>query len=244
MPALPYVGAVPAAWRDIATYASVDAAAADERMEVEGLVSTAVTDKATVAEVRSKDNYYALDMEYKTKDATRNVPLTPVNVAGSPVTLEGNGTIATSRFPTMGAGYLRGPWGLGTVTKAASVGVTPVAIATFTTTAIPAGVTYQPVCFVSALVKSSTTAGRPVMEVRMGTSSQGALVAVGRGRTMFTGLQSLAVMPVADTVAWMTGTGAAITLTLWLSDAAGAGVSIEAVADVTGSAHLLQAPAV
>jgi hypothetical protein len=244
MPALFYVGAVPAAWRDIATYASVDAAVAASRTEVEELVSTAVADKAAAAEVRAKDNYYALDTEYKSKDATRNVPLNPVNVAGAPATLEGDGTIAAAKFPLMGAGYLYGPWGVGVATKATGVGLSPVAVATFTTSAIPARYLYRPMCFATILVKSSSTAGRPVVEVRMGTTNQGELVAVGRGRTMFTGLQSIAVMPVASTAAWLVGTGSAATLTMWLSDAAGVPVSMDASEDVTGAAYLLQAPPV
>jgi hypothetical protein len=240
MPALPYVGAVPAAWQDIATYATVEAAVADERMEVEELVSTAVADKATAAEVRTKDNYYALDTEYITKDTARNVPLTPVNVAGAPTTLESNGTIAAAKFPVMGAGYLRGPWGIGSALKV-TAGLSPVVVATFTLSAIPAGYLYRPVCFATILVKSATTAGRPVVEIK---TSQGALVAVGRGRTMFTGLQSIAVMPVAETTTWLVGTGSAITLSMVLFDAAGGSVSMDASDDVTGAAYLLQAPPV
>jgi hypothetical protein len=244
MTALSYVGVVPAAFSDIATQDSVAAAVASNRTQVEGLVSTAVATKATVAAVQQKMATYAAESEYKTKDTTRNVPLTSVNVANAPVALQNDGTIASTLFTAMGAGYLYGPWVPGTVTKATAVGVSPVAVTTFTTTAIPAGFLYRPMCFATLLVKSSGTAGRPLVEIRLGTTASGTLVAIGRGRTMFTGLQSVAVMPVADTSAWLTSTGAAVTVTVWLSDTAGVPVSMDTAGDMTGAAYILAAPAV
>lgn len=248
MSALPHVGVFPAKPDDVSSQRSVSTTVGTtipNRISVDSDILDAVEKYSTLDEMQFKDSQFPGSDEYIKKDADRNVPIASGNKPGGPVSLT-NGKVDKLRFPSLGAGYVIGPFGV-TTSSAAVATATPQLIATFTTTIIPVGTLYRPMCFGSVLIASVDTGGRPIIEMRLGTTSSGTLLAVGRGRTMFTGPQGVPLLPVAETTGntetpWMIGTGATVVVTLWLYDANGRSVRMDTAGDLLAGIFLLTAP--
>lgn len=248
MGALTYVGPAPVGSTDIVNQKAVQDAVAGggdvvNKATVDLAVAAASASLATLDAVQTKDKAFATLADYQARDVTNNVPTALVNVAGAPVALQNDGTVPVSRFPQMGSGYLKGPWGFYQSYAQAGVSVTKAAIANFVTDAIPTGMAIRPMCFANVLVRSSNTGGYPVVEIRLGADPSGPLLGLGRGRTMFTGAQSIPVLPVADSGSWLAANGGQVGATVWMYDSVGtATVSVESGNDLTGAMYLFQYP--
>lgn len=215
MGALQYAGASSTEDTDVATKRTVDTAiknTAPNQTSVQASIQTAVQNRATKTYVDTQDSRFAPASEFQTKDAARNVPKNTVNAPSGPASLP----IAATRFAALGAGYVMGPYGWQTI-DAPSTSSAAVRIATLNTDAIPSGKRFWPLCFGQVLVTSGDTGGLPYIEIRAGG---GALLATGRGRTMFTGGQGLTAMP-SEGGAWITSNGGSFTVSMFLADANG-----------------------
>lgn len=219
MGALQYAGASSTNDTDVATKRTVDTAiknTSPNQTTVQANIQTAVQNRATKSYVDTQDSRFAPASEFQAKDAARNVPKNTVNVPSGPASLP----IAPGRFAALGSGYVMGPYGW-QETSAQSTTSAAVRIASLNTDAIPSGKSFWPVCFGQVLVTSGDTAGLPYVEIRAGG---GAVLATGRGRTMFTGGQGLTAMP-SEGGGWITSNGGPFTVSMFLADASGRPVS-------------------
>lgn len=241
MGALPYVGVLPGTATEISNQASIDATIGTtipNKTTATSSVLDAVAKLCTLDAMRSKDNAFAIASEYKTKDTARNVPTTPVNVAGAPVQLVG-GTVPATYFPALGNGFVNGGYGI-SYAGAGTATASPQLIGTINAGAVPSGIGYWPLCFGAVMVSCNDTGGRPVVEMRLG-SGYGPLLAIGTGRTMFTGQQGISMVPASEGSGWFTGNGAGVTVSIWLYDANGRGVTVQGQggADLIASTYLV-----
>lgn len=229
MGALQYAGAASGGdGTDVATKRTVDteiASTAPNQISVQSDINAAIANRVTKEYVDAQDGRFAPSSEAGVKDRARNVPKSSINAPGGPVALVG-GQVPQSFLPLLGEGYLLGayPWAsLSYVTTSASTSGTAGKIATLTTAAIPNGRPYWPMCFGHVLVNADRR-GLPVVEIRRGDNPGGALLASGRGRTMFSGHQGISVVPVGDP-AWTNGNALPLTVSMWLYDINGRSVT-------------------
>lgn len=149
---------------------------------------------ADKAYVDAADNTFVEASYVATQDAL-NLPTTAKGAANGVASLVG-GTVPYSQLPGLGAGILRGPWGVST-TASGTTGATPLKMGTWNI-----GQTtwnFRPLVFLVAQVDVSQ-GGRPCVEVRIGTSADTTyesqtLVASGIGRARFDDVQSVTVLP-------------------------------------------------
>lgn len=250
MGALQYAGASSSNGSDLATKRTVDTSITNitpNQTTVQASVTTAVKDMATKTYVDKQDTRFAPAAEFKTKDEARNVPKANVNVPDAPVALQ-SGLIPAFRFPTLGSGYIMGPYGWQNTyapsTNAASF-ASAALVASLTTDAIPAGKKYWPLVFGQLMVTSEDTGGRPVVEIRAGTTTGGGLLATGRGRSMFIGAQGISALPASDTSSWLTSNGSPQSVSMWLYDLNGRTVGTRNSAGMTavgGAVYILVGP--
>lgn len=237
MVALQYAGASGADPTDVATKRTVDveiANTAPNQVSVQTDINNAIANRVTREYVDAQDGRYAPASEPGIKDRARNVLKTEINAPGGPVALV-NSMIPTTFLPLLGEGYVLGPYPWSAIYKVTTSAATPgtaTKIGTVTTEGIPNTRPYWPMCFSTVLVNADRQ-GLPVVEIRKGDSPGGALLAVGRGRTMFTGHQGISVVPVGDG-AWTNGTGAALTVSMWLYDLNARSVSTDVLGGAIG----------
>lgn len=215
---------------------------------VDGRVATLSEGKATKTYVDTQDATFAESSYYVAQDTL----LIPTSSKGQPdgvATLGSDGRIPLTQIPPLGAGLLKGPYGL-TSTFTGNTGPTPFKIAE-----IALGVTavnFKPLVWMNVLC-NVLGRGRPVVEVRIGTNTQTTygtqtLVASGYGRAMFDDLQPVHVKPASDVVDAMQngvqtfyGPSTNYMLTTWVYDSTGSGqITIDSGQIVTNSAWLLR----
>jgi hypothetical protein len=182
--------------------------------------TTATTTYAPKTYIDTQDAQYALPSYYQTQDQY-NIPLTVMdslnldfNGVPTPLTmpqgsvvppaygvatLDASGLVPLSEIPSIGAGYLLGPYGPSTSVTGQVAGATYEAALDFMDFKI--GVPYfpfQPLVFVSAIVQSAP-GGRPVIEARMSNGQahyvNQDLIARGVGRSNFIDPQALGMIP-------------------------------------------------
>lgn len=211
MAGLYYVGKTPASDGDLTTQADARATfnTGVTRRYVADYITGAVADKVTKVQVDTWDSAYAPVTYYQQRD-TLLVPKTAKGVVGGVAKLSATtqstyagdtGYVAT-QVPVLGAGVMRGPYGMTKQYSRTNVGATPQIIGEWLyPTASAANFGQMPLT--GQLLPFCTTAaqnsgGRTVIEVRAGTSnaySSQTLIGVGYGRTWFDGYQLITILP-------------------------------------------------
>lgn len=213
MAVLRNVGVAPTSGTDLERKQEVDSRlqAGMSRGYVDGRAITLATPKAFKTYVDTQDALYELNAYYIGQDAL-NVPLdggAPDHVGGKGqplgvATLDGSGRIPSAQVPALGAGFLKGPFGV-TSLNDGTTGVTPVQIAQWVIGTQP--INFRPMVFMSVLCDSSGMA-RPVVEVRIGDNTQTTyasqtLVAQGYGRAYYNDFNTVTVVPTPNTTGVM-----------------------------------------
>jgi hypothetical protein len=231
MPGLFYVGAPPAADRDVSTKLSIDTELASgvSRSYVDGRVDALAAAKATKVYTDTQDAAYVPGSYYTARDALL-VPLTSKGAAGGVATLNGSGLLPAAQTPVLGGGILAGPYGHTASFDVTGATTTPQKIADFPSG--PTGINGRLLVFMT-VIATSTGAGRPVVEVRYSTTGDTTyagqtLCAIGYGRSQYSDAQTVTVMPAtASPNAMQDGVQVTISgavnlrVTAWIYDGAG-----------------------
>lgn len=202
MAGLYYIGKTPEYDRDLVTQATAKEifnSGVDRSYVIDQITAKAAT-KLTKSQVDTWDLGYAPVNYYQQQDKLL-MPNSAKGIAGGVATLSGT-TITGSQLPVLGAGTMRGPYGISKQYSKASIGSTPSLVGEWlystdgTSFVMP--VTGFLMAFATIAVQN--TGGRTVLEVRAGTKKTYAdqvLVATGYGRTWFDGYQIINVLPAA-----------------------------------------------
>lgn len=166
--------------------------------------------------------------------------------------LDANRLVPVSQLPSMGSGYLLGPFGVSWSNGGSASTVTngPFKFAEW---AIQTNaVNFQPLVYMVVNAQTDNPLGRTVIEVRISNgpttlySTSNPLVARGTGRSFFTGNQAIAVLPCAATNGQTGGSFYPPTyntyLTAWLYDAGNGTSTISNATSsiITASAFLMR----
>lgn len=200
---------------------------------------------ATTDYVNLADNAFVAPSVVDTRDAL-NLPLTARAAPNGVATLDSSGYVPLAQCPNLGAGILKGPYGIATQISADTTTASQVVLATIALGAT--GVTFKPWSYAGAFVQQQTPGARAVLEMRIGDTTQTSyaaqtLIAQGFGQSGFTDFQPIAAQPCGST------TGLGVTagfspstswvITLWLTSSGG--VSLVKNANIfTCSAYLLR----
>lgn len=197
MSGLSWVGATPADPIDIETKLDSENifSAGMSRGYVNGRVATKVAQRGSKSYVDTQDSTFATNTYYVAQDALL-VPNGAKGVASGVASLDSSSKVPIAQVPIIGAGILKGPWGH-TTAFGGSTQATPFKIAEWTLGV--AGVTGQPLVFFTTSMISD--GGKPVIEIRMGTSTQTTyaaqtLIASGFGKTYYKDYQVITCLPV------------------------------------------------
>ena len=196
MSGLSWVGATPTDAADIEERFDAEAIlnGGMSRGYVDGRVATKVALRASKAYVDTQDATFAPASYYPTKDALL-VPNTAKGVASGVASLDSSSKVPIAQIPIIGAGIIKGPWGL-TTAYGGSTTSTPFKIAEWNL-----GVTAvngNPLVFFTTSIISD--GGKPVIEIRVGNSTQTTyaaqtLIALGYGRTYYKDYQIVTCLP-------------------------------------------------
>lgn len=134
---------------------------------------------------------------------TSYVSNSQVGVAGGVAGLDSGLKVPLTQLPSMGSGYLIGPFGCNSVSQQASATTISNGPKKLAEWAIQSsgGTNFQPMVFMQANAKTSSNLGRTVIEVRMSNGPVSTyrysdpLVATGTGRSFYTGIQPITVLP-------------------------------------------------
>ncbi|QZE10553.1 hypothetical protein SEA_SCOOBYDOOBYDOO_238 [Mycobacterium phage ScoobyDoobyDoo] len=239
MAGLSYVGAPDTNARQVETRQSAETQLTTgvSRSYVAGRVTELMASRATKTWVDSRDETYAPVSYYSAQDGLL-VPLTAKGVASGVATLNASSKVPAEQLPTLGAGILRGPWGADQSFGGTTNDV-PLKIAQWNLGVT--GVRGHPLVFLATSIQSQ--GGRPVIEVRVGNSTQTTfaaqtLVARGYGRELYNDWQVVTVLPVpavdgAVPDAWHPATD--LLVNAWLFDDGG-GMSTTQVGSIATAA--------
>ena len=133
--------------------------------------------------------------------------------------------VSPAQVPILGAGTLRGPWGVNRQYTRTGVESTPVVIGSWIYNPNTGITNFGVVSHNGQFLAFTTTAarnikGRTVLEVRVGTTdvyAEQTLIATGYGRTYFDGYQMITVLPASATsspATWSSGT--TVYVNLWM----------------------------
>lgn len=254
MGVLAYLGVGPATSRGLEIKAMTDTVI-DSGLS-QGYVDGRVTDmisgavplytaKATRTYVDTQDVLYSTPAYYTAHDALL-IPTASRGAVGGVASLNSSGLIPTGQLPSAGGeGIFKGPYGMNKQ-YTASTGSIPVKVGEWVYP-LSSGSNFGAVsCTCQLMVfgfgSAMSVGGRPVLEVRAGTSTQTDYVnqkriALGYGRTVFNDYQQITILPSwagVSNPAWTAGT--VITATMWMYDDAGGTTST--VSGSIGSAAL------
>lgn len=203
---------------------------------------------ATTDYINLADNAFVAPSVVDTRDAL-NLPLSAKGAPNGVATLDSSGFVPVAQCPNLGAGILKGPYGIATQVSADTSTSSQVLLATIALGST--GVTFKPWAFACAFVQQQTFGARAVLEMRIGDPSQttyGAqtLVSAGTGQSGFIDFQPIATDPCGVT----TGTTATAgfspstnwTISLWLTSSGGTSL-VKNANIVTCSAYLLRVSA-
>lgn len=223
MVGLAYVGKLPAVAPDVvnklATVTAINATTPNQasvQAQIDALVAGTY---ATKSYVDTQDATFQPISYYQNQDAL-NVPTTTVAQPNGVASLDGSTKVPLAQLPTLGAGYLQGPYGTTAVnTVGGTTANTPLKIADFNIGA--PGILFRPLAFMTVLL-TSTGIARPVVEVRIANTTTApaygstTLVAMGVGRSLWADYQAISVLPVGDTTG-TTPSSLATTYNIWLT---------------------------
>lgn len=145
------------------------------------------------------------------------IPETWVGESVAPIV---GGTIPSEFIPSLGVGYVLGPFGATATFQATNVGSTPFKIADFNIG--PTGISNQPVAFMNLLV-SGANGARPVVDICISSSQQPyagqTLIARGVGRSCWNDMQAITVLPVPSVLGHtgLANTGYSPAYNAWIS---------------------------
>lgn len=185
-------------------------------------------------------------------ETQKYIALSQVGSASGVAATDSNNKVPLEQLPSMGSGYLLGPYGISWSTDVS--GVSTIANAKrFAEWAIQTNpVNFRPLVYMIVNTQTDNKLGRPVIEVRMSNgpttlySTSNPLVAMGTGRSFYTGTQAIAVMPCASANGQVGGGFFSPTyntyLTAWLYDAGTGNSSITNVKSsvITATAFLMR----
>jgi len=186
-----------------------------------------------------------------------------IGAKGGVASIDSTGKIPLSQLPSMGDGFIIGPFGYVYSSTAQQVNANgPVASGgaqKLTEWAIgsPGGKNFQVMVFMQVNAATSTNLGRTVIEVRMSNgpattyNTLNPLVATGTGRTFYTGYQPVTVLPCGSAQGQVSSYYPAsnwsnLYLTAWVYDAGRQYIStttINSTDIVLGTAFLIQSTA-
>lgn len=164
------------------------------RAYVQGRVGEKVALRGSKTYVDNADSGYAPVAYYPAQDALL-VPISSKGVANGVATLGSDGKLPAAQTPVLGAGFVKGPWGPNSA-FGGSTQATPLKIAQWNT--VGYNVIGVPWAYMNTSVQSD--GGRPVLEIRIGTSTQTAyadqtLIAQGFGRSFYNDYQMVTAIP-------------------------------------------------
>lgn len=146
--------------------------------------------------------------------------LIPADWSGNFVAPLVSGSIPSKYIPSLGVGYVRGPYGATSVYAANATGSVPVKIADWNIG--PVGISHQPQVYMSVEV-SGVNGARPAIDVAIGSGEQPysaqTLIARGVGRNCWNDSQALTVLS-APSILGHTGlanSGYSPTYNVWIS---------------------------
>lgn len=234
---LNYVGPPPAAGLDVlnqsqttAIIAGATVNTATVNTDIASAVNATYVPYATVANLTTT---YSPIPYYQGQDLL-NLPLTAIGTIGAnphilgstgyygAASLDSAGHIPAAQFPALGSGYVKGPYGPSRTTTG-STSTVPMKIADWGTIGA-AGMSFCPLVYMSVLVTG--VMAKPVIEVYIANTvstaptsyaAAGTLVARGSARSLYSGLASVAVMPVPDTTSESYPTLLPPTYNIWLT---------------------------
>lgn len=214
MAGLYYTGKTPAVDRDLVIQADAKTTfnTGVTHDYVINQIDSKIATKVTKSQVDAWDSVYAPVNYYQDQDKLL-LPLTAKGTAGGVATLgtstalSKSGTttyvVNTAQLPVLGAGMMRGPYGMNKQYSKGNIGSTPSLIGEWlystdgTNFVMPFTGYFLPFLTVAA----QNTGGRTVLEVRAGKTSkyaEQALIATGCGRTWFDGYQIINIVPAAS----------------------------------------------
>lgn len=174
-------------------------------------------------------------------------PLIPASWKGTYVApLGSGGTIPSQYVPSLGQGYVQGPYGT-TAIYQGTTGATPIKIAEWNIGV--QGMNFQPMAFMT-LLASAINGGRPCIEIGISQGAQPYLnqtiIARGVGRNAWNDLQAITVVPIpasaghAGTAGTGYGPSYSIWLTAWLYDINARSVTVATNAITSGVAYIIR----
>lgn len=245
MGSLYYVGKKPSENTDLTTRGDSEATfrSGTTRSYVATQIASKTANKVTKAQVDTWDSDYAPVTYYQQQDDLL-IPLSAKGAVGGVATLTSttgtakDGTtgyvVTASQLPVLGAGLMRGPYGMTKQYTRSDVGSAPQIIGEWlypTNTSTSFGkipLTGHLLAFV--ITAAQNTGGRTVLEVRAGTTNvyaEQSLIATGYGRNFFDGYQIITVLPAGADNLGQSGTFAyfnasvGLNVTLWMYNSGG-----------------------
>ncbi len=207
--------------------------------------STVSTDQKTLQNILSYKNNVlnpVIQQSQLQAESVKYITNASVGAASGVASTDASNYVPVAQLPSMGSGYLVGPFGISAAFSGSATTISngPLKVAEW---AIGVNaINFQPLVFMLVNATTSDNLGRSVIEVRISNgpsnnySTSNPLVAIGTGRSFYTGLQPISVLPCAP-ASGRTGSAAYpptynTYLTAWLYDA---GVGTSTVTNATGA---------
>lgn len=227
--------------RHVVTKLSVDTALADgvSQAYVQQKVSDGVAPLATKTYVDGQDGQFATKTYVNTRDGLL-LPTSQRGAANGVAPLDSQGKVLSSYLPTLGSGIIKGPYYPTSRSQATSV--TQGAYKQMAAWSYPApGFRWVPIVFGNAIVYNGD--GRLDVEVRVGTATNGLVIAAGQSQNVFNGYASVCIHPQG----WNNSAGqgyaptAVVNVTMWATNPfAGAAETVAPDYDQDNCLYLLK----
>lgn len=210
-------------------------------------ITTLSAPYATLDYINLADATFVVPSTVDTRDAL-NLPLTAKGVANGVATLDGSSLVPVPQCPNLGAGILKGPYGIASQISADTTTSSQVQLATIDLGSSGTGVTFKPWAFATAYVQQQTNTVRAGLEMRIGNSTQTTyasqtLVSTGAGRSGYTDFQSISTKPAGSTTGLSATAGFSPSthwiITLWLTSSGGTSL-VKNANILTCAAYLLR----
>lgn len=200
---------------------------------------------ATTDYVNLADNAFVAPSIVDTRDGL-NLPLAAKGAPNGVATLDSSSYVPLAQCPNLGAGIMKGPYGITTQISADTTTASQIVLATIVLGAT--GVTFKPWAFGEAFVQQQSPNARAVLEMRIGDNTQTSyaaqtLIGAGYGQSGYTDFQPIGTEPVGASTGTLATAGFSPStnwvITLWLTSSGG--TSLVKNANITTcSAYLLR----
>lgn len=248
MAGLNYVGPSPVSGDDIMTErATTDLLdTGTTRSFVLDRIDTLSAQYATLDYVNLADATFVVPSVVDTRDAL-NLPTASKGVPNGVATLDGTAHVPVAQCPSLGAGILKGPYGIASQITVDTTTASQVRLATIDLGA-STGIQFKTMAFATVYVQQQSMATRAVLELRIGDSTQTTyvsqtLIGAGAGRSNFTDFQSITAQPCGATTGITNTAGRSASthwiISLWLTSSGGTSL-VKTANILTCSAYLLR----